>query len=36
MQLSEDIGKFGASVPVVVSKAIEMFLAEIVSLASGP
>lgn len=32
MQLNEDIGKIGASVPVVASKAIEMFLAEIVGL----
>ncbi|KAG5859055.1 hypothetical protein KMI_09g14830 [Encephalitozoon hellem] len=32
MQLNEDIGKIGASVPVVASKAIEMFLTEIVEL----
>lgn len=32
MQLNEDIGKIGASVPVVASKAIEMFLAELVEL----
>ncbi|ADM12635.1 class 2 transcription repressor NC2 subunit alpha [Encephalitozoon intestinalis ATCC 50506] len=32
MQLNEDIGKIGASVPVVASKAIEMFLAEVVGL----
>lgn len=32
MQLNEDIGKIGASVPVVASKAIELFLVEIVRL----
>jgi Dr1-associated corepressor len=32
MQLNEDIGKIGASVPVVASKAIEMFLSELVGL----
>lgn len=32
MQLNEDIGKIGASVPVVASKAIEMFLTEMVGL----
>ncbi|KAH9410679.1 hypothetical protein HK407_12g18110 [Ordospora pajunii] len=32
MQMNEDIGKIGASVPVVASKAIEMFLSEVVEL----
>lgn len=32
MQLNEDIGKIGASVPVVASKSIELFLTEFVGL----
>jgi Dr1-associated corepressor len=35
MQLNEDIGKIGASVPVVASKAIELFLSELVTLTVG-